>query len=374
VRTLDTSPPSSAPAGEPFDAGGTPDAQALIEEARRLHRQRRRRRLGLVAVLVVVVAAMAAGLVALTSTPPPARPSHPAAAPRRHVPPAADAMPAYVVVWRADFSLVLVSSRTGRTERTLADGVAEDRGLPALASAGGFVYYDDAHGPTSQVLRIPAGGGAAVVVGAGRLPAVSPNGEWLAYATDTSLSDAPESIVVTNLVTGAVRTWSFTTSRPDIAALSWAPDNRTLAFTATAASSDGRTLALSTRLLAVPTFSGSLDDAPVLPLPPTLQWAGYVSAARGVAVRPTAGGVTLVEVSTMSGRVIRQVATLPDELSTANALDGTEGTIQTDPSGRDLLISMSPPAGGPGVVARITLTDPKPVVLTRGALRAAWVG
>jgi hypothetical protein len=372
----------SGPEVPPTDAP-MPDAQALIEEARRLHRRRRLHRAGVVAASAATAAVLAGGVIALTTASRPAPTTH---APARRPQPAAAAptMPAEVVVWHSNFSLAVVSSRTGMTERTLVLGVAEDRGLPALSVAGGFVYYDNANGPTSQVLRVPVGGGTPTVVAPGRLPAVSANGEWLAYGTDTSLSGGAESIVVTNLVTGVTRTWSFTSSVPDIAALSWSPDNVTLSFTATAAAEDGRTSALSTRLLDVATFSGPLDDAPVLALGPGLQWAGYLSAHTGVAARTTAHGVTLLEVSTASavgkgsgsgsGKVIRRLVTLSDSLLTANALDGTEGTIQADPSGHDLLIAATPPAGGSGTVVRYTLGSAQPVALVHGGLRAAWVG
>jgi hypothetical protein len=312
-----------------------PDAEALFKEAR--HRERRRRISFAVVVVVILIisAAVAASIVGLAGSNHRSPPVASKTTPRVPVAPT----PATIVAWSPSFRLEVLSSHTGRLLRVLATGVAENRGLPTLSvSKVGTVYFDNAHGEGEQVLSVPVTGGTPSVVAEGRMPAVSPDGNLLAYAS-AGLTNEPEQILIRDLRTGAVHTWAFSTTSPDISALSWSPDSSSLSFTATLVTS--ATTQLTTAAIDARAPGGSLDNALPIPLPPGTVWAGYLSDRSGFALARGAGQIQLVEVSTTRARVLQRFVAIPGVPATGNAADGPEGTVQVDPSGQHFLMSTS---------------------------------
>jgi hypothetical protein len=290
-------------------------------------------------------------------------------------------MPSQVVVWTANFNIEVLSSRTGRLIRTLATGVALNRGLPTLTvSATGVVYFDEARGTREWVRSVPLAGGPVTTIAEGRVPAISPNGRLLAYVTDTGHPtgrNRPEAIVVRDLPAGTQKTWAFTSIDPDINSLSWSPDGRHLAF-AGLTYVKNQTVAVRIVQVLDTRSSGTLDDARRIPLGQRVAWAGYLTADTGAAVMLGPYGViqagpgSLVEVGASSGRIVRHLTSLPPQgLATTNAADGAEGTITVDRTGHYLLI-----AGGAGYgeIFRWTFGMRHPVRVTSGAIRAAWAG
>jgi hypothetical protein len=257
-------------------------------------------------------------------------------------------------------------------------------GVPAIAvSPAGVVYFDTARGRRQWIERTPLTDGPVTTIGAGDMPAISPNGRLLAYMAYTikiyppnsparDMKAAPEAIVVRNLETGAVRRWSFTSDVPAISSLSWSPDNRILACTSLSWASGLQAPADNTQLLDTRS-GGTLTSRRRIPLAAGLGWAGFLTPQVGLAVTPypVAQGrqQALVTVNTRTGRILRRLIQLPRQgLSSGNAFDGTEGAITADPSGRYLLIATNGPRGY-GEILRWAIGERHLAALAAGAIR-----
>ncbi len=168
MRTGPT-PPEAAPATGLPGWSGEPagDAEALFREARR---RRRRRRVGWALLAAAALVATIATVSSLGFVQPAARLSPHAARgtpPRRLALPVT--MPDEIVGWTATARLVVVSARTGRTERTLATDVSVSApGIPSVSVApDGTVYFESATpaypSPTAtggdQILSVSINGG-----------------------------------------------------------------------------------------------------------------------------------------------------------------------------------------------------------------------
>ncbi len=358
------------------------EAEALIAEARRRRRDRRRRaaRLGLGAGLVVAaVAASIIGFSGRSARAPAGIPGWPPAGPLRP-------MPAQLVVWTSGFKIEVLSSGTGQVVRTLATNVALFRGLPTVAvSPAGVVYFDDTCAQAECIESTPLAGGPVTAIGQGYMPAISPDGRLLAYVAWTvkvyppntpvrDMAPIPEAIVVRNLATGTVRRWAFTSDVPDIGSLSWSPGDRFLSFTSLSWAS-GSPPDPTTQLLDTGS-GGTLTGARRIPLAHGLAWAGFLTARIGMAVAPYPAAQgrqqSLVAVAVDTGRVLGRLTPLPIQgLFTANASDGTEGTITADPAGHFILIAGAGP-GGDGEIFRWAAGMRQLASITSGAIRAAW--
>jgi hypothetical protein len=370
-----------------------PKAQAVINEAKKL-RRRRRQRWTIVFGLALVLS-IAGILVANKASPPSLRTKgHTTATPS----PTVHSLPNEVVAWR-NFNVEVISSKSGRVIRTLATDIALFRGIPhPSVSPDGIVYFDQGVKPpsglpTEQIWSVPLRGGPVKVVANGRDPAISPNGQLLAYVTDSS----PEAIVVLDLSTGTSKTWTYSSVDPDIAQLSWSPDSQSLALTAVIPSANRRTESLGNWLLDTAAPSGPLDTAQriLLPLCPppgpwapfgtsrTMAWTGYVSSHVGIGACQHYGltsqgdSIHLEMVDISTGRVIAHLPALSGRLGVGNTFDGTESTISTDASGLHLLIGKA--GTGSGALYRWSINRPpaktlaRPVLVTRGAFSASWV-
>src|SRR5215471_5398241 len=98
---------------------------------------------------------------------------------------AASGPPAMVAVTAAG-ALVTLNPATGVAEKTLVpQGVMGDE---ISVSSSGQVYFAVQNGCTSKIEEIPASGGTAGVLALGSLPAVSPDGTKLAYASQPLLT------------------------------------------------------------------------------------------------------------------------------------------------------------------------------------------
>jgi hypothetical protein len=365
-------------------ASVTPDAQALIEEARQ-HRRRRRRRVGTIAIalgLIVVVTIVIAGHTGRSQVTPTVGQRQPT----QDVP--APAIPPEMVVWSNHFRIEAISSTTGQVIRTLATNVALFRGTPhPTVSPSGTVYFDDGHAvknniPTNQILSVPLSGGPITVVADGQYPVVSPDGRFLAYWVYADFNGR-EGIVVQDLSTWAAKRWQYSTVGPDINNLSWSPDSESLSFTMLTPTPDKRSLTLGASVLSVSTTPGSLDAAHMISLPHGVAWAGYINATEGIGVAqhwgPTRRNSTfaLSVIDVRSGRVVTRLPSVPGQLGVGNTADGPEGTVQVDPSGQYL--ALVEVGSGNGTLYRWRIgTVPsrisaRPVQIATGIFGVAWV-
>lgn len=271
--------------------------------------------------------------------------------------------PRELVALTSDFRVVRMNT-TGKISETIAKGWGVTRGLPAMSvSPDGTTLYMEVTRPTTtrdcrppgsvteEIVAIALHGNKPTrVVAQGRWPAVSPDGQFLAWAT-RSTPTAPNScdptgITVRNLETGAERHWAYSaTASQDgglLSSLSWAPDSRHLAFAWLERTASIHVL--DTR------SSGPLSDSPTTPIPEDISWAGYDGATGDfLAVRePTHSGgrYTIVALDPSSGETTREILDLRGTPSDGNALDKVADGIAASGSGRELLISETESPGG----------------------------
>jgi hypothetical protein len=174
--------------------------------------------------------------VTVTVTPPAQSSSSGSAQPAAAVPPS-------IVAVTSGGALVTLNPATGTASQTLVPhNVIGDE---ISVSGSGMVYFAIRHGCSSEVEAIPSTGGAAEVIAAGSLPAISPDGTKLALAREPSLSTGcvPStqdlvplySLVVRTLSTGAEQSYPMVPAGQGsglpapISHLSWAADSRRIA-------------------------------------------------------------------------------------------------------------------------------------------------
>ncbi len=166
-----------------------------------------------------------------------ARPRHRAARP-----------PAVVAVTKAG-ALVVLNSVTGSVVKTLVPGgvIGDEISVSADRTT---VYFAVKHGCTDTVESIPVTGGSPRQIGAGSLPAISPDGSRLAYAQEPSLADGciPNDADLTSQFKLIIRTLgsanqiAYPMAAPEqdsglpapISHLSWAADGTRLAVSISA--------------------------------------------------------------------------------------------------------------------------------------------
>ncbi|MGH3301167.1 MAG: hypothetical protein ACRDOK_05645 [Streptosporangiaceae bacterium] len=160
--------------------------------------------------------------------------------------PAAATPPAMVGVTTAG-ALVTLNSSTGVVQQTLVpSGVIGDE---VSVAPSGLVFFAVQNGCSATIEEVPAGGGSVAVIAPGSLPAVSPDGTKLAYASQPVLTAACSSAAAAVLQNYKVeiRTLSSgaTVSLPMVPVgqgsglpypiyhLSWAADNEHVAVSVT---------------------------------------------------------------------------------------------------------------------------------------------
>ena len=169
-------------------------------------------------------------------------PHSPGASPSAAASQAAGTPPAMVGVTTGG-ALVTLNSSTGVVEQTLVpSGVLGDE---VSVAPSGLVFFAVQNGCTASIEEVPVGSGSVAVIAPGSLPAVSPDGTKLAYASQPSLTQGcvPNSTDMTALYQVKIRRLSggATTSLPanpasqdsglpvPISHLSWSADNLHLA-------------------------------------------------------------------------------------------------------------------------------------------------
>jgi WD40-like Beta Propeller Repeat len=156
---------------------------------------------------------------------------------------AAPAPPPIVAVTKAG-ALEVLNPATGTAETQLvAAGVVGDE---VSVSASDTVYFAVRRGCTGEIESVPLAGGTPVPITAGQLPALSPDGTRLAFASEPDLGGGncvPASgdpvplfkLVVRTLATGAQVSYPMVPAGQDsglpapISHVSWAPDGQHLA-------------------------------------------------------------------------------------------------------------------------------------------------
>ena len=375
----------------------------LIPEARQ--HQKRRYRTGLIISLLIVLAVVAAAVGwDVASSNGPSRAPRPDAPVTAH---ATASLPKEMVVWRwaSNKSYIqLISSTTGRVITTFASDVGLFRGTPQPSvSPDGTVYYDQSdqsqpgtgvHAPVEQIFSVPLSGGPSTLIADGHDPEVSPNGKFLAYQAWTDLTNRPEAVVVKNLSTGTLATWQFATNTPDINAISWSPDSKSLIVSAETLSGTGPHstwhFLIGRLVLAQP--SGSLDDLPQVQLPmcpaPTawagpganreMAWAGFLTTNEGIGVCHHVG---LVQADSWTQPVIFNLTTgsVVRRLPVVRGLigQGPGGGFEVDGSGHYLVFIGG--GLGAGGLYHWTVIDSRrgheqhPVFVSNNVGSAAWV-
>jgi hypothetical protein len=166
--------------------------------------------------------------------------------------------PAIVAV-TAHGALVVLNPATGSVTKTLvASGVTGDE---VAVTGGGLVFYTARHGCADTIESVSVHGGTPALITAGSLPAVSPSGARLAYASEPSLTVGcvPSAanltplykLIVRDIATGAQTVYPMVPAHQQdalpapISHLSWAADNRHLAVSiASIQDNEGWNLAL----------------------------------------------------------------------------------------------------------------------------------
>jgi WD40-like Beta Propeller Repeat len=164
------------------------------------------------------------------------------ASPSAAASPAAATPPAMVAVTTGG-ALVTLNSSTGVVEQTLVpSGVLGDE---VSVAPDGLVFFAVQNGCSSTIEEVPVGGGSVATIATGSLPAVSPDGTKLAYASMPSLTQgcvpnvtdltALYQVKIRMLSTGATISLPANPASEDsglpvpISHLSWSADNTHLA-------------------------------------------------------------------------------------------------------------------------------------------------
>ena len=281
-------------------------------------------------------------------------------------------------------NLQVISSATGHLLRNLTSDVGTFGGVSgprATVAPTGTVYFDHpgrmGSQPSEQIWSVPVAGGQSAYVADGHTPVVSPNGAFLAYLTWTGLTNAPASVVVMNIATGATNTWTYSTTVPELWDLSWAPNSRSLVFTASPSTSPSSNDGAWSIQLSDP--NRSLDAAQPIRLLPKAFWVGYVNATQAMEVLEQQNFLgqgnwfqpVLIDVA--SGQVIERLPVIAGQSGSG------AGAWQIDPTGHFVaFIRQRTLTNGAGIVTdvyrwSITPTTQQPTIVRRDVASPAWV-
>jgi hypothetical protein len=323
--------------------------------------------------------------------------------------------PNVIVGWTSNFHLEVISTTTGSVERILASNVALDApGLPTLSvSPDGVVFFDsdpieavsppDAQG--DQIYSVPIAGGPLREVAAGFDPAISPDGQTLAFVAPNGVGEAPYQLANGGIELAQLSGSNITDVRilhpsgalvgAGISNLSWSADSQALSFDQHNPSSD----VTSSWLLSAPTQQSSLDSAVAIPLHPAgLTWGGFFGGSAkgrplGIGVLttaenepPLANPQKVVSIDPESGEVVRTLFTLPEAICTSSSplaptdCDADFSNVLAAASGSsNVLVSGAIPlkygqvsTSGLAYLIRWNAALTKPVRVTSGVLVAAW--
>ncbi len=293
------------------------------------------------------------------------------------------AEPAAVAAVTTGGALELMDPANGSVVRTLVpSGVAG--GEVATSPDGTTVYFEVGGSCDGQLESVPARGGTPVPLGTGSLPAVSPDGAWLAYMRQPDLTlpgcagtgnvATAFTLVLRHLTGGTVRSYPVAPSvganglPQPVSYLSWAPDSRHLAVSIQSPEDNE-----GWQLLVLDTATARYYAGPGIPAVPLSPAAATGSYYRQGAFTPSGslfvstqcclglpGTVTAVDmqvVSAATGRVQQQVAV---------GYPGRDHTSLSAAPGGHWLLYLS------GDVLYVSHDGATPVQAATGLSAAAW--
>ena len=293
------------------------------------------------AIVLVVAGGLALALVLRSPTGHPPLLGHSAS---RHRQRAIVSAPNSIVGWTANESLVVISTRTGQIERTLATNVSVFApGDPSISVApDGTVFFDSADAASvparaaggDQILSVSIKGGPVRDVASGSDPQVSPDGRTLAYIGADAIGTsgeppylvAPTGIDIASL-SAAGTVHAVRTLRPGPAQhnrgafdLSWSSNSKSLSFDLY----DPQTTRTSAWSVANSPHVSSLAAAIPIPLHQVgLTWNGYFGTrgngdlqGLGVLTSPSGAQQTVVTIDAKFGRVTRKLFSVPAAVCT----------------------------------------------------------
>jgi hypothetical protein len=299
-------------------------------------------------------------------------------------------VPPGVVAVTASGALVMLNPVTGITTATLVpSGVLPDE--VAVAPGGGTIYFTANDACTPKIEAVPVGGGTPQVITTGSLPAISPDGTRLAYASEPNIED-PDCVpsgdpvphyklVVRTLSTGAQVSYPMVPAGQDsglpapISHLSWSPDNQHVAVSISSVEdNEGWNIEL------VDTATAKFYEygAGVVNVPPTgqptpvqsyLYQAVYLPDGNLFVSRACCAGVPPRNTSrlmwevTPAGAFIRQVAVGFPSL--------THQSLAVSPDGQWLLYVAAGQTGGGDLY--ISHDGATPRTLAHAMVAAAWI-
>ena len=326
----------------PRPTGAPPtDAEALFKEARRRRRQRR-----IAWLLVVVLVTTAVVVVVSQAGPTKTMPRERAHATRPSVP---VAMASSIVGWTPTSNVVVLSSATGRIQRTLASNISIFApSLPNVSVApDGTVYFESAEsapydrqlGSGDQILAVPITGGQVRDIAAGSDPQVSPDGRFLAFISPEPAGQAAEAPYLVPPVGIDIATLSPGGFISSVRALSPGPAQLNQGASDLAWSSDLGQLSFDlldpttnvTTSWTIPTTGTltSLASARRIPLHQVgLTWNGYWGASRngsaiGLGVMTSnSGSQEVVTIDPATGRIVNRLFSIPAAICTTAPKQG----------------------------------------------------
>jgi hypothetical protein len=378
-----------------------PDAEVLFKEAKR---RRRRLRVGwaVTSVLIIIAVVVGASLLLRQSKTPL----------RTSIVSATDVVssraPRAIVGWTSDFRLVVISTETGRVERTLASDVAIlAPGLPNVSvSPNGTVFFESSEPTTSnddvnggdQIFAVPVTGGSVRQVTAGSDPQISPNGHLLAFISPDPAGQSGEAPYLVPPVGVDIATLSaqgtiasVRTLAPGplqlnqgLSDLSWSGNSQYLSFDLLNPTTN------VTTSWTVAGDAGSLGTAEQIHLRGAgVTWNGFWGqyGAVGLGIRTSASGSQqVVTINPSTGRVTARLFSVPAAICTTASAAGSKvcssdfsNLVIGDNAGTSVLVAGAipfvdgaPTTSGKTYLYRWSVGDRSPVKLTQQVLVAAW--
>jgi hypothetical protein len=381
------------------------ETEALFKEARRRRRQRR-----LACALAVVVVTAAIVVIVSQTGPSKTTPQQRTHAPRPSVP---IAIPSAIVGWTSTSNVVVLSSATGRIERTLASNISIFApGLPNVSVApDGTVFFESAEpaaynrqfGSGDQILAVPIAGGQIRDIAAGSDPQVSPNGQFLAFISPDPAGQAgeapylvpPVGIDIATLGSGGIilRNRTLVPGPAELnqgaSDLSWANNSSELSLDLL----NPTTNVTTSWTVPINGTVTSLASARKIPVDEAgLTWNGYWGTSKsgtpvGLGVLSlTSGGQEIVTIDPSTGRIVHRLFNLPAAICAAAPSAGNVGCssdfsneVIGDTAGTSVLVAGatplvdgSPTTSGQTFLYRWNLGEGAPTRLANQILVASW--
>ena len=227
-------------------------------------------------------------------------------------------------------ALILLSSATGAPVRTLVpEGVIGDE--LSVSKDGRTIYFSRRHGCVDDVESVAASGGTPTLITTGSLPAVSPDGNTLAFARQPTLTrhcmkgsggdlSAQYSLVTRTLSSGVERVYPMLPAGQSgslpapISHLSWAPDGTELAVSIAAIQDNEGWQIMLMDTATAQNYLGGTGDTPVPVTGPDRRRSYW---REGVYLP---GGNLFVSRACCAGEPVRNVSKLMWEITPAGVL------------------------------------------------------